>query len=402
MVDLLDQVSTNLTYFFREPAHFDHLAGRLLPELIKSKRNARDKRIRFWSAACSSGEEAYSLAMTAMRVLEGDPSWDLKILATDISTRMLRKAVTGQYLSKEVFRAPSSMVRQYFNQKSTGGQSVFEVRGRNQKNRVVPQTQPTSGPISVFRSFRPHHVPQRHDLFRRPHPPGTPAAFLPLSGRRRLSVFGTRGIPGRVRPPFSPGNRPPCIANRKEPRMPAVFIYVTAASRQEAEAIGRRMVEDRLAACANVLGDIRSFYWWQGKLEESGETAPHPQNPTGSGGRTDPGRQGHAQLRMPLRGGPAHRRRESGFPGLDRGRDQILNLTVNRNILGLFSQKVSAYCTAPHPSLSPQAGRGSLYYFPLHPFVGGEGQGEWGFSIGFSISWDVFSIQPPPTSSSPR
>ncbi len=63
---LLNSISTNLTYFFREPAHFDFLKVRALPELIETKVSSRDNSLRLWSAGCSSGEEAYSIA-TAVR-----------------------------------------------------------------------------------------------------------------------------------------------------------------------------------------------------------------------------------------------------------------------------------------------------------------------------------------------
>lgn len=126
-IELLDQISTNLTYFFRENAHFDFIANQFFPELIAKKRSQRSNRIRFWSAACSSGEEAYSLAMVAREFFRSDNSWDFKILATDISTKMLKKAQIGAYTRDDVSKATANMVQRYFIKSGIGNNSVFNV-----------------------------------------------------------------------------------------------------------------------------------------------------------------------------------------------------------------------------------------------------------------------------------
>ncbi|MEW5725508.1 MAG: protein-glutamate O-methyltransferase [Thermodesulfobacteriota bacterium] len=136
LVELLDQVSTNLTYFYREPAHFEFLEKVLLPELVNRKRAARRNRIRFWSAACSSGEEAYSLAMTTKEHLPDGGNWDFKILATDISTKVLRKAVAGRYTRPEVLKAPAGYIQKYFDRSGDRHEPVYEVR-REIKDLVV-------------------------------------------------------------------------------------------------------------------------------------------------------------------------------------------------------------------------------------------------------------------------
>ncbi len=90
-VEFINALTTNLTSFFREPHHFTHFKDVLLPKL------ADETRLRFWSAASSTGEEPYSLALTAREFQQNKPGLDLKILATDIDTNVLNKASNGVY-----------------------------------------------------------------------------------------------------------------------------------------------------------------------------------------------------------------------------------------------------------------------------------------------------------------
>jgi chemotaxis protein methyltransferase CheR len=91
-VRMINAITTNLTAFFREGHHFDILAEELLPRLPRGSR-----RLRIWSAGCSSGEEPYSIAMTLHRALPDLSAWDARILATDIDTDMVATAAAGRY-----------------------------------------------------------------------------------------------------------------------------------------------------------------------------------------------------------------------------------------------------------------------------------------------------------------
>jgi chemotaxis protein methyltransferase CheR len=94
--EMLDCLCTNETRFFREPRQFELLEERVLPRWLEWARSGRrDRRLLVWSAGCSSGEEAYSLAMTLLRRLP--PGWSVEILATDLSTRALAAAQEGTY-----------------------------------------------------------------------------------------------------------------------------------------------------------------------------------------------------------------------------------------------------------------------------------------------------------------
>lgn len=91
----LSALTTNVTRFFRESHHFDHFRERIMPDLAARAREGG--RVRIWSAACSTGEEAYSLGLTALEVMPTAPSVDLRILASDIDPVVVARAEEGQY-----------------------------------------------------------------------------------------------------------------------------------------------------------------------------------------------------------------------------------------------------------------------------------------------------------------
>ncbi|TKB73531.1 MAG: methyltransferase domain-containing protein [Nitrospira sp.] len=105
---MLDLISTNKTDFFREPKHFEFLRDQILPSL------KRDKRVRIWSSACSSGEEPYTIAMALFDGAADPDQWDFRILASDLSTRVLAKAASGLYDEERVRSLPSEVVRRHF------------------------------------------------------------------------------------------------------------------------------------------------------------------------------------------------------------------------------------------------------------------------------------------------
>ena len=124
---LIDVVSTNLTSFFREVQHFEFLQNKLLPEMLDRKQKNRDFKIRTWSAGCSSGEEPYSIAITLLDSVKEQDRWNIKVLATDISTRMLQSAQTGIYDSKRVEPVSPQQKNRYLMMRKENGQKLFEV-----------------------------------------------------------------------------------------------------------------------------------------------------------------------------------------------------------------------------------------------------------------------------------
>jgi Methylase of chemotaxis methyl-accepting proteins len=111
IVLMMDQVSTNKTDFFREPHHFDYLVETILPELTSG--SVVKKNLKVWSAGCSSGEEAYTLAMVMENYLEQSNSFDYHIHCTDISTKVLQIAVDAVYKEDRVAVVPLDLKKKY-------------------------------------------------------------------------------------------------------------------------------------------------------------------------------------------------------------------------------------------------------------------------------------------------
>jgi chemotaxis protein methyltransferase CheR len=118
LVGLINALTTNVTAFFRENHHFEALAEYMLPEAMR--RNAGSRRIRIWSAGCSTGEEPYCAAMTAADVIP-PIGWDCKILATDIDSDVIAFGQQGVYPLDRVASLPTERLRSCF-QKGTGEQ----------------------------------------------------------------------------------------------------------------------------------------------------------------------------------------------------------------------------------------------------------------------------------------
>lgn len=111
IVQMLDCIATNLTRFFREEPHFQFLAQSVYPEFSKALENGGgDHSFRVWSAACSTGEEPYSIAMHLSLHWGGD----FHVLATDISTKALEKAKKSIYPTSRLSEVPSGMVSRFF------------------------------------------------------------------------------------------------------------------------------------------------------------------------------------------------------------------------------------------------------------------------------------------------
>ncbi len=127
VIHMMDVVSTNKTDFFREPLHFEYLAKTILPQMITKMPNVH---LKLWSAGCSSGEEPYTLAIILSEFVKETRNADFSILATDISTRMLKIAVEGIYNEDKIKVIPENLKKKYF----------LRSKNRNEKKvRIIPE-----------------------------------------------------------------------------------------------------------------------------------------------------------------------------------------------------------------------------------------------------------------------
>jgi len=121
---LVDEVTIQETHFFRNPPQVRALRQHVLPELLKhAEKNGR--RLRIWSAGCSTGEEPFSIAMLLRELLPSTDGWDVKVLATDVSQRALAAARTGRYGARAVMNATPDELARFF---VAGPDDTYEVR----------------------------------------------------------------------------------------------------------------------------------------------------------------------------------------------------------------------------------------------------------------------------------
>lgn len=133
---MIDAICTNLTSFFRESQHFDYLRKVFLPARVQAGNKAGTRRLRAWSAGCSSGEEPYSIAMTLLETLESPVQWDMTLLATDVSTRILDFARQGLYPKPRVSQIPQGLLARYWQRQGGGANSTYQA-GPLLKERIL-------------------------------------------------------------------------------------------------------------------------------------------------------------------------------------------------------------------------------------------------------------------------
>ena len=133
MVELVNALTTNLTSFFRENHHFEFLAGTALPDLVQRNRSSR--KVRIWSAGCSTGEEPYSLSMVLQESSSLLNGWDVKLLASDIDSNVLRQAQAGVYPLARVEGIAKARLKRFFQKGS--GSNTGKARVRSELRRAM-------------------------------------------------------------------------------------------------------------------------------------------------------------------------------------------------------------------------------------------------------------------------
>lgn len=115
---LINALTTNHTNFFRESHHFDYVRNHLVPYWKRRAQSDGNRKLRIWSAGCSTGEEPYTLAMTMAEAMDGLGGWDWKILATDIDTNVLNHCREGRYEREAVKSTPAQYRTKFFRSSS--------------------------------------------------------------------------------------------------------------------------------------------------------------------------------------------------------------------------------------------------------------------------------------------
>jgi len=126
---LVNALTTNLTKFFRSQDHFDHLRDITIPNTLARVRARKSDRIRIWSAGCSTGEEPYSIAITAQQVLGNRlPGLDFRVLATDIDTNILERASSGVYSGSALAETAANDRERYFEALESNGETQWRIK----------------------------------------------------------------------------------------------------------------------------------------------------------------------------------------------------------------------------------------------------------------------------------
>ena len=127
MMDIMDILTTNETYFFRESFQLKAFTDEVIPEIIKKKSRRNDRTLRIWSAGCSTGEEPYTIAMLLSDLPELH-GWKIEIIGTDISQRVLQHARRGVY-GKSAFRTTDeTYLKRYFQEQEDGHRITDKIR----------------------------------------------------------------------------------------------------------------------------------------------------------------------------------------------------------------------------------------------------------------------------------
>lgn len=155
--ELLNAITTNKTDFYRERHHFDFLRTTFFPQCVERARRTGQRRLRIWSAGCSTGEEPYTLAMTVLSHFpESAGAWSFEILATDLDTNVLDRARAGVYPDEVVAPVPPDQLRRFFR-RGTGANegrvrvtpALSEMITFQQLN-FVEQPWPVQGPFDLI------------------------------------------------------------------------------------------------------------------------------------------------------------------------------------------------------------------------------------------------------------
>jgi len=198
---IIDAITTHETLFFRDNSPFEALQNKVVPDLIDAcMRSTGSKRLRFWSAACSTGQEPYSLAMVLRETIPNFATWNVSILATDISDAAVGTASRGWYATHEIDRGMrASLLAKYFAQKNGGWQVKDEIRAMvsfQKRNLLQPFSELGTFDVIFCRNVAIYfEMLRRRDLFVRLGERLTPSGVLFVGSSESLMDVGPRFVP---------------------------------------------------------------------------------------------------------------------------------------------------------------------------------------------------------------
>lgn len=206
---MFNYLTTNVTRFFREEHHFEHLCREYLPNWESQVQTGRgEKKIRAWSAGCSTGEEPYTLAMVLQDYFRGKREWSLNILASDINTAVLEKGALGMYSRQEVEGIPYNYLRKYFKLGTGPNEGYFKAKKMlrdlvafRRINLVSPEKYPAAGSFNMIfcrNVFIYFDRETRRDILKRFHRCLQPGGLLFLGHSESINTLDERNGCWRV------------------------------------------------------------------------------------------------------------------------------------------------------------------------------------------------------------
>ncbi|WP_425400554.1 CheR family methyltransferase [Aeoliella sp.] len=199
--EIVDAITTHETLFFRDESPFNALRYKILPDLIEAiESSGRQRRIRIWSAACSTGQEVYSIAMVLHEIAQMLPGWDLQIFGTDVSPASVETARRGWYSNLEVGRGLDDLNKSnYFSHEAAGwqvSQDLQRLARFDVRNLLQPFPEMNLFDIVFCRNVAIYFKPeQRADMFHRIVDTMTPGGWLFVGSAERLSDLGAEFTP---------------------------------------------------------------------------------------------------------------------------------------------------------------------------------------------------------------
>lgn len=212
--EIVESITTHETIFFRDGAPFEALQFKLLPEVIDARERAgQPKRLRIWSAACSTGQEPYSIGIVVQELVRELNGWDVQILATDVAKPTLQAAERGIYAEHEVARSARPQLMQKYFDRVQGGYRVKDPIRRLVQFRQMNLLEPFGavGPFDIvfLRNVLIYFLPEtRRDIARRISGTLLPHGWLVVGAAENLLDAG---------PEFQPQTH--CRATVYQPRL---------------------------------------------------------------------------------------------------------------------------------------------------------------------------------------